>query len=74
MTIAVSTTVDPTYPYLVSKEIFGLLPESVHADKPIFLADGTVLCFRDEVTTGFIFGEKPKLEVLLKRFRLLNND
>jgi peptidyl-tRNA hydrolase len=67
-------TVDPTYPYIVDREIFALIPPEVHIEPPVPLPDGTFVCFRVETTTGYIFGDKTKLEVLLKRFRLLNND
>ncbi len=69
-----NTTVDPSYPYLVSREVFGLIPEALHTEKPVPLPSGDYVCFRHEVTTAYVFGEKSKLEVLLKRFRLLNND
>lgn len=69
-----NTTVDPSYPYLVDQEVFPLIHSTVHSETPISLPNGQVLCFREEITTGYVFGEKPKLEVLLKRFKLLDND
>lgn len=66
--------IDPTYPYVVDREMFALIPKDVHTDDPVFLGDGTVLCFRNEATTAYVFGDKRDLEVLLKRFRLLPND
>jgi hypothetical protein len=67
-------TTDPTYPYIVDKEIFPLIPEHIHKQEPVFLPGVGYLCFREEITTAYVFGDKTKLEVLLKRFRLLNND
>jgi hypothetical protein len=67
-------TVDPTYPYVVEREVFNLISPDAHTQEPVFLPTGQVVCFRNEVTTAYVFGDKTKLEVLLKRFRLLNND
>lgn len=69
---------DPTYPYIVDSEVFPFITSETHTQDPIFLPTngpgGQVLCFRKELTTAYVFGDKTKLEVLLKRFRLLNND
>jgi peptidyl-tRNA hydrolase len=47
--------VDPTYPYIVSKEVFDLLPESVHTSTPVVKDDGSVFLCRKEVTCGYVF-------------------
>ena len=36
--------------------------------------NGMVACFRKEVTCAYIFGDKAALDILLSRFKLLNND
>lgn len=66
--------VDPSYPFIIDREIFDLLPEETHTEAPVFLPENKVVCFRREVTTAYVFGDKGPLEVLLKRFRLLPND
>lgn len=66
-------TVDPTFPYLVDKEIFPLISESVHTEKPVFLKD-QVVCFRREESCAYVFGLKSELKILLGQFGLLNND
>lgn len=48
---------DPTYPYMVSQEIFSLLPEAIHTAPPVFKGD-TVVCFRREMTAAYVFGDK----------------
>lgn len=70
---AAEITVDPTFPYMVDKEIFPLIDESVHTEKPVFLKDHMV-CFRREESCAYVFGLKSELKVLLGQFNLLNNE
>lgn len=71
--LAAETTVDPTFPYLVDKEIFPLIGADVHTEKPVFLRD-QVVCFRREESCAYVFGLKSELSILLGQFNLLNND
>jgi peptidyl-tRNA hydrolase len=66
-------TVDPTFPYLVDKEIFPLIGPDIHTEKPVFLKDA-VVCFRREESCAYVFGLKSQLQILLGQFNLLNND
>lgn len=66
--------VDPTYPYLVDKEIVGLMDPAVHTMPPVPGPNGTMVCFRKEVTTAYVFGDKEPLKVLLRSFGLVPND
>lgn len=66
--------VDPTYPYLVDKEIVPLMDGSVHTMAPVNGPPGQMVCFRREVTTAYVFGEKEPLKVLLRSFGLVPND
>lgn len=70
---AAGISTDPTYPYIVDKEIFPLIREDVHTDKPVFLRD-TVVCFRAEQPCAYVFGKKDELAILLRQFNLLSND
>jgi len=49
--------VDPTYPYEVTREMFDLIPEDHHTEKPIFKG-ATVICFRRQMTAVYVFGDK----------------
>lgn len=66
--------VDPTYPYLVDKEIVPLMKDEVHTMPPVPGPNGTMVCFRSEVTTAYVFGDKAALGILLGRFGLYPND
>jgi peptidyl-tRNA hydrolase len=69
-----NVTVDPEYPYIVDSEIYPLIAPETHTAPAAFIGDGKFVCFRRETTTAYVFGEKEKLAVLLKRFKLLSND
>jgi hypothetical protein len=66
--------VDPTYPYLVDKEIVPLMDAKFHTMAPVAGPPGTMVCFRREVTTADVFGDKAELAILLARFGLYPND
>lgn len=66
--------VDPTYPYLVDKEIVPLMNPEVHTMAPVPGPKDFMVCFREEVTTAYVFGDKAELGVLLGRFGLYPND
>jgi hypothetical protein len=66
--------VDPTYPYLVDKEIVQFMDASVHTMPPVYGPPGKMVCFRKEVTTAYVFGDKAELAILLARFGLYPND
>lgn len=66
--------VDPTYPYLVDREIVKLLDPSIHTMPPVPGPNGHMVCFRKEVSCAYVFGEKEPLKVLLRSFGLYPND
>ncbi len=70
-----NVTVDPEYPYVVDNEYAPLIAETVHTAPMLPLPGGRqTACFRRETTTAYVFGDKDRLAVLLKRFKLLAND
>lgn len=62
--------IDPTYPYIVDKEIVKLIDPKVHTKIPYDLEDGRFLCCRQEVTAAYIFYFKNKLEPIVSKFPL----
>lgn len=46
--------IDPTYPYQVTGEIANLL----NPDMPIYKGDGLFVLTRQEITCGYVFGDK----------------
>lgn len=65
-----SYVVDPTYPYEVNDEIFGLIAGDKHTDTPVKLGNGNWLCFRREITAIYYFGLKSQLSPILGEFPL----
>lgn len=65
--------IDPTYPYEVDAEVFPFIDADTHTTDPINLGHKYV-CFREEKTAAYVFGEKEKLEPILSKFGLLSND
>lgn len=53
---------DPTYPYIVNKEIKNLVSKN-NTDEPLELESGDFVCFREERTCAFLFGKKGSEEV-----------
>jgi len=66
--------VDPTYPFLVEYELVTLMDNSKFTMAPVPGPPGYMVCFRKEITTAYVFGDKAELEVLLRRFGLYPND
>jgi peptidyl-tRNA hydrolase len=62
---------DDTYPYIVSDEIMRLIRDVTHTQAAAQTANGQWVCFRREVTCGYVFGEKTCVSVLLSQFRLM---
>lgn len=50
--------IDPTYPYIVNKEVCDLIDSSRHTMAPHELESGDMVCFREEVTCAYLFGDK----------------
>lgn len=65
--------VDPTYPYLVDREIVKLIDPKIHTLDPI-PAGPNMVCFREAQTCAYAFGEKELLKPILSKFNLLPND
>ena len=66
--------VDPTYPYLVDKEVVPFMDIMNHTMPPVPGPNGTMVCFRKEMTTAYVFGDKAELGILLGQFGLYPND
>jgi len=67
------TIVDDSYPYEVDAEIYGLIDPSIHT-RPADRTSTGYRCYRRETTTGWIFGEKGDLSLILSRFGLVPNE
>ena len=65
--------VDPTYPFIVPNELVARLDASKFTLPPSMGATESA-CFVEEVTTGYVFGRKSKLAILLSKFKLVPND
>lgn len=63
---------DPTYPYMVDRELFKLIPEDVHTAPPIDRG-AEIMCFRNEITCAYLFCGKGDLSTLIDQFPLLRN-
>lgn len=74
MGFVADVVVDTSYPYLVDKEIVPFMDASVHTMPPTYGPPGKMVCFRKEITTAYVFGDKAELTVLLARFGLYPND
>jgi peptidyl-tRNA hydrolase len=46
---------DPTYPYIISQEYARLIDPKTHTSSPVYKNNGEVVCFRKELTCGYIF-------------------
>lgn len=70
-TIALTQMVfDPTYPYIVDREIVKLIDPTVHTTTPVQLENGNYLCCRNEATAAYIFGDKRDLSEYLGKYPL----
>jgi hypothetical protein len=60
---------DPTYPYMVTDEVFDLLP-SEYTQGAIKAGDAGWICFREEQTAFYVFGKRsdPVLQEQLAKF------
>ncbi len=69
---ACDKVVDPTYPFIVDKEIYDCIDKTKLTTEPFFTKDGNVALCREEVTCGFIFGDKndPALSFLTNKYKL----
>jgi len=63
---------DPTYPYVVNKELASLISDEIHTSEPIDIGKGNVLCMRNEATAIWFFVRKSDEFVLnyLKKYKL----
>ncbi len=65
---------DPTYPYLVDNEVVPFMNETVHTLPPVQGPPGLTVCFREEITTAYVFGDKNMLSLVMGQFGLYPND
>jgi len=49
---------DDTYPYVTNMEMLQLISSKHHTQAPVFKQNGQVVCFRREITCGYIFIDK----------------
>ena len=61
---------DPTYPYIVDREVVKLIDKTLHTSSPVQLDNGNYLCCRKEATAAYIFGDKRALEVYVGKYPL----
>lgn len=69
-----NVVVDPTYPYLVDNEVVPLMDPTFHTAPPCAGPPGQTVCFREEATTAWVFGDKAMLRVVMGQFGLYPND
>lgn len=62
--------VDPTYPYIVNKEIADLINPTTHTVPPIVKNDGSVVLHRKETTCGYVFGTKESCKPVVGNLQL----
>lgn len=69
---ACDKVVDPTYPFMIDKELMSTVDETKLTADPFYTRDGKVALCRSEVTCGFIFGDKndPALSFLTSKYQL----
>lgn len=65
---------DPTYPYLVDNEVVRFMNEAIHTLPPVSGPPGQTVCFREEITTAYVFGDKNALRLVMSQFGLYPND
>lgn len=70
---AAREVVDDTYPYHIANEFVPLISPDVHTKPPQPVGNGQHVCFRSEITCGYVFGEKEDLALILSRFGLVPN-
>ena len=49
------TIKDPTYPYIVTDEIYHIIPDKIHSIPATPLKDGSWRCYREEETAYYVF-------------------
>lgn len=62
--------IDPTYPYIVDKEVVELIDPNLHTVPPIQLEDGRYVCHRKCETAAYVFGNKRDLEPYVGKYPL----
>lgn len=66
--------IDPTYPFIVPNELVGRMDQSKFTLPPHSVSPAETVCFVKETTTGYVFGRKSRLSILLSRFKLVPNE
>lgn len=69
--ISADISIDPTYPYIVDSEMAKLI-DHPEGHPPVRMRDGRYVCFREEITAGYVFGRKSDLVPLLGKFPLMD--
>jgi hypothetical protein len=66
--------VDPQYPYMTDVEVLKFIDPKFHTNEPTIIDDRRVICYREQATAGYAFGEKEHLAKFLSHLNLLEND
>lgn len=70
--LACDKVIDPTYPFIVDRETYDCIDKTKLTTAPFFTSDDNVVLCREEITCGFIFGDKsdPVLRFLTNKYKL----
>ena len=68
--VVADTILDPTYPYIVDSEIVPLIDDDNHTEEPKELESGDYVCFREEITCSYVFGEEDDVKPLVEHLKL----
>ena len=68
--VRVGQVVDKTYPYIVTKEIAGLIPSELDTDKRACLDNKSMVLFRAATTCAYFLGTKEDLQPILGHLNL----
>ena len=64
-------TVDPSYPYIIHREYAKLIQHPENMPPVPMGKSGNMLCLREEITAGYVFGDKNDLKPILGNFPLM---
>lgn len=84
MAFTAQATIDPTYPYILDAEYARLIDHKVQVSEetlasgdinpdnaPTPIGNGKMLCLREEMTAGYIFGDKASLKPIVGNFPMM---
>lgn len=62
--------IDPTYPYIVNREICELISPELHTNIPQKINEDNFVCFREVVTCYYVFGYAEKIKSFVSHLKL----